>query len=225
VHQKRQVPGRPSCPDEGAVCHGGSIDGQDAVCMKLADLQPLPVEDHRYRFGDVCGGGDRSVADSGLPQFLDVAQHKCGRDEPAPVACALRRRPFAGVARVGRAAGDAMATAQKSAAASHVADLRTGYGWRRGLRVRSSKYLEALQRAAQMAFHPSSSPGEGYPIWQEDVARLRRAIAIGRWALIGERTVRRYICTLNRATMCASAPMSIDPNQHAIAGFHCENSD
>jgi hypothetical protein len=62
-----------------------------------------------------------------------------------------------------------MATAQKSAAASHVADLRTGYGWRRGLRVRSSKYLEALQRAAQMAFHPSSSPGEGYPIWQEDV--------------------------------------------------------
>jgi len=80
--------------------------------MMLADLQPLPVEDHRYRFGDVCGGGDRSVADSGLPQFLDVAQHKCGRDEPAPVACALRRRPSGGIARVGGATGNTAATAQ-----------------------------------------------------------------------------------------------------------------
>jgi hypothetical protein len=38
--------------------------------MMLADLQPLPDEDHGHgRFGDTFGG-DGSVADPGLPQFL-----------------------------------------------------------------------------------------------------------------------------------------------------------
>jgi hypothetical protein len=63
-------------------------------------------------FGETCGGRDGPVANAGLPQFSDMAQHKSGRDEPAPVAGALRRRPFAGVAGVGGAAGNTAATAQ-----------------------------------------------------------------------------------------------------------------
>jgi hypothetical protein len=54
--------------------------------MMPSDLQPLPCEDHsQRRFRETCGRGDGFVADPGLPQFLDVGQHKRGLDELAPV--------------------------------------------------------------------------------------------------------------------------------------------
>jgi len=71
------------------------IHGLDAVWTAPSDLRPLPGEDPRQRrFGETCGRGDGFVANPGLPQFLDVGQHKRGRETNArhsPARCAAAR--------------------------------------------------------------------------------------------------------------------------------------
>lgn len=72
----------------------------------------LPPGDHRdRRFGETCRLSDGCVDDAGLPQFLDMAQHKRAGTNPrqSPARCLAPPRTSAGV---GGAAGNTMATAQ-----------------------------------------------------------------------------------------------------------------